>query len=300
LAGVPDVLDFPRDMQPILDRHCASCHNPGQADGRVDLSGDHTPMFSQSYWTIVQRGLIADGRNESFGNRAPRTIGSSASRLMRLIDGSHHGVTLPQPERDVIRIWIETGATYPGTYAALGSGMEPVALPIDVVERRCGDCHGSRPSTRPAIGRGMYFTFGGEGPALPLVHEFDQLKQIRASLGYFKFGHSRTPQSLCNLTRPEQSLLLRAPLATEAGGQDRCSADIFRSTSDQDYRAILSAIRDAAERHRAAKRFDMDGFRPNDYYLREMQRLGILPEWPASDVPLDAYQLDQRYWQSFW
>ena len=27
IRGVPDVLDFPRDVQPILDRHCVECHN---------------------------------------------------------------------------------------------------------------------------------------------------------------------------------------------------------------------------------------------------------------------------------
>jgi hypothetical protein len=236
IAGVPDVLDFPRDVQPILDRHCVACHNPDRYEGCVDLTGDHTPLFAQSYWTIIQRGLIADGRNEARGNRPPRSIGSSASRLMKLMDGSHYEASLTRRERDMVRLWIETSATYPGTYAALGSGMHTVAFPVKTMERRCGGCHGSEPHTKPAIGEGLYFTFGGPGPALPLVHDLADLKKLRGAVGYFKFGRSRTPQSLCNLTRPEKSLLLRAPLAKDSGGLGLCQSGVFADVDDPDYR----------------------------------------------------------------
>ena len=72
LRSVPDIdLDFPRDIQPILDRHCVRCHNPDRRDGDTDLCGDHTPTYSVSYWTIIKRQLISDARN-GFGNRPPR------------------------------------------------------------------------------------------------------------------------------------------------------------------------------------------------------------------------------------
>ena len=48
------------------------------------------------------------------------------------------------------------------------------------------------------------------------------------------------------------------------------------------------------------KRFDMPGFKPREEYIREMKRFGLLPE--AFDVnkdPLDFYQLDRQYWDSF-
>jgi len=38
---------------------------------------------------------------------------------MQKIDGQHHGVKLSPQETVMIRYWIETGAAYPGTYAAL-------------------------------------------------------------------------------------------------------------------------------------------------------------------------------------
>ncbi len=300
IADVPDVIDFPRDVQPILDRHCVECHNADRFDGRVDLTGDHTPLFAQSYWTIMQLGLISDGRNERYGSRAPRTIGTSASRLLTLVDGSHYDARPSDHERKLIRLWIETSAVYAGTYAALGSGMHPVKFPIDAMERRCGSCHGREPPAKSRIGTGLYFRFGEAGPYLPLVHDFKDLQQIRGSIGYYKFGSARPPQSLCNLTRPDRSILLRAPLAAEAGGLGFCEPTVFADTSDPDYQAMQTAILDASRRHHEEKRFDMPGFRPNVYYVRMMQRYGILPESLNSDGLIDFYAADRAYWKSFW
>jgi len=298
-GDVPGVFDFPRDIQPILVRHCTECHNPDRLEGRVDLCGDHTPLFSAGYWGLVSRGLISDGRNERYGNRPPRTIGSSASRLLELGDGSHYDARFSDHERTMLRLWIDSSAVYAGTYAALGSGMHPVEFPVDIIQRRCGGCHGSEPSGR-RIGKGMYFRFGEKGPDLPLVHEFTELQQIRGSIGYYKFGSARPPQSLCNLTRPEKSMLLRAPLARDAGGLGLCDPAVFTDTGDADYREMLARITAASQKHHAEKRFDMPGFRPNVYYFRKMQTYGILPADLSPDEPIDVYATDQAYWKSFW
>ena len=49
-----------------------------------------------------------------------------------------------------------------------------------------------------------------------------------------------------------------------------------------------------------AKRFDMPGFRPNDYYIYQMQRYGILPKDLGASDPIDVYAADRAYWRSFW
>jgi hypothetical protein len=266
IRDVPSVLDFPRDIQPILNNHCVECHNPDRREGKVDLSGDHTPKYSNSYWTIVRRGLVADGRNQPYSNRAARTIGSSASRLMQLIDGSHYGAQLTELERKTVRLWIDTSATYPGTYAALGCGMYPVSLPYEAMVNRCGSCHdGKRHGGQTAI-------------------KFDL----------------NTLQSRCNLSRPEKSLVLRAPLAKEHGGLGICGEDALANTDDALYQAMLLAIQGSANRLNTDKRFDMPGFRPNKHYIREMKRFDILPADLGPNEPINVYETDERYWRSFW
>ncbi len=266
IDDVPSVLDFPRDIQPILDRHCVKCHHADDRQGGVDLSGNHTPKYSTSYWTIIGRGLIADGRNQPYGNRAPRSIGSSASRLLKLMDGSHYGTRLSELELKTVRLWIDTSATYPGTYASLGSGMFNVRLPYKSLAERCARCHDGKPGPGKSH---LRFDF-------PIV------------------------QSKCNLDHPEKSLLLQAPLSKKDGGLGLCSKSAFSGKSDPLYEQTLAAISESAAALKKEKRFDMPGFRPNKFYIREMQRFGILPANLGEDDPIDVYATDQRYWQSFW
>ena len=87
-AGLPDVIDFRKHIQPVLDEHCISCHNFKDREGQVSLTEDLGYCWSMAYYTLLATNQVADGRN-GFGNQKPRTIGSSASDLMRKIDGSH-------------------------------------------------------------------------------------------------------------------------------------------------------------------------------------------------------------------
>jgi mono/diheme cytochrome c family protein len=276
VTDVPDIFDFPRDIQPILDRHCVACHNyekteqGGPFSGGVILAGDRGPHYSISYAYLTHRRQFADGRN-GLGNRAPRTIGSSASPLLKKLSGEHHGVKATPHELKMVRLWIETAAPYPGTYAALGSGMARYANDHkaykEAFHKRCVSCH---PKGR--MNRHVVF----------------------------------------NYTRPEKSLALLKPLAREAGGYgmrekverdgkpvtETCS--VFTDTSDPDYQALLSAIKAEAARLEEIKRFDMPGFRPNEHYIREMKFYGILPNDLAATTPIDPYTTDRQYWQSFW
>jgi hypothetical protein len=107
-----------------------------------------------------------------------------------------------------------------------------------------------------------------------------------------------------NLSRPEKSLLLLAPLAKSAGGYGLCrteegnDAEVFRDRHDADYRRLLELCIEGRDHLNRIKRFDMPDFRPSDAYLREMRRFGVL------DTPMperiDPYALDETYWQLFW
>ena len=295
--GMPDVFDFARDVQPLLDKHCVGCHNSARRDGGVDLSGDLTPLYSTSYWTMFMEGLVSDGRNGP-GDRAPRAIGSSASRLMKLLDGSHYQARLTDRERARVRLWIESGATYAGTYAALGSGMYPVDLPHDVFRRRCAECHtATKPSYRNVKKDAFYYQFGRRLPPQPLLTSIQDIILIR-HLAYFQPGESRLFQAYCNLSRPAQSLFLQAPLRKTAGGLGLCGPAVFTEPADADYQAILAAINRAAGQLAESKRFGLPGFVPNRFYIEEMQNFGILPRPLPPGYTIDVYATDQAYWRS--
>jgi hypothetical protein len=311
IPGVPEVLDFPRDIQPILDRHCLRCHDyqpsaqdDGPRAGGVILSGDRGPMFSHSYVTLTVRKQFSDGRDQPVSSLPPRSIGTSASPLMTKITEGHHGVRLSPLEVDTVRTWIESGAAYPGTYGALGGGAIggyyannltevdtdwlATRAATDAIDRRCAGCHtGDRvlPQTLTDERDVSFWRPDWNDPRLPLSRHF-----------------------VFNLTRPEQSLMLLAPLAEEAGGYGLCRATddagvarpVFADMTDPDYQAILSMCQAGKARLETIGRFDMPGFRPPEPYLREMVRYGVLAQMPAPGAPVDTYALDEAYWQSLW
>ena len=296
--NLPDVLDFPRDIQPILDRHCVKCHNHDRYDGDINLSGDRTPIYSTAYWTMFSKSLVVDGRNK-YGNRPPRTIGTSASRLMTCLDESHYGVNVSEQERYTIRTWIDSGAAFSGTYACLGSGMYTVDFPEQTVINRCAECHkATKKSYRNVKKDAFYFQFGKQEPPQPLLKRIDDIILIR-HLAYFQLGEAPLYQAMCNLDHPEKSLFLRAPLAKSAGGLQLCGRPVFEDKEDEAYLAILAQIKAASHRLHEGKRFDMPGFRPNRYYIREMQAFGVLPKHLPPDAPIDPYATDHAYWRTF-
>ena len=302
--GFPDVLDFPRDIQPILNEHCIRCHNHDRRRGGVILTGDRGPRYSQSYWHLLAYGQVADGRN-AFSNSPPRSIGSAASKLMRKIDGSHNKVKLTPRQRRTVWLWLESGAAYAGTYASLGCGEAHLGLGAGgVYRRRCIQCHyipqrGKKPP------RGKVALPAEPHPRRPggAPHE--------RWVGKYPPAATRSYHVLVNLTRPEKSRLLLAPLAESAGGWARMKPSpiarsgphgiVFQNTKDPDYQKLLSAIRQAKRRLDETKRFDMPGFRPNPHYVREMKRYGILAKsFNLAKDPIDVYETDRAYWKSFW
>jgi hypothetical protein len=283
LPNVPDVIDYPRDVQPILDRRCVECHRPEKPEGRVVLTGDYNEWFTQSYFTLFSSDLVRDSQGyDEDGNHPARGFGSTASRLMPLLDGSHYQVKLPPAEQQLVQLWIDTGATYPVTFGTVRTGaVRAGGESVDgIIKRRCLTCHDAKL------------------PLGPRIHKTQTFLNV--------------PQyclNLYNLTHPEKSMILLAPLAKESGGYGWCQtrteprqpAQVFRDAQDSDYQVILQAIRVAKEELHQLKRFDMPGFQPNRHYVRELQRYGVLPAGldPTRDT-VDVYATDRAYWRSLW
>jgi hypothetical protein len=308
IRDCPDVFDFPRDIQPILDQLCADCHGcqkterGGPYAGGVILSGDRGPMFSHAYFTMTVHRLFSDGRNQPRSNYPPRQLGSSASRILTMLDGSHYDVRATGHQQKMLRLWIEVGAPYPGTYAALGCGAvggyaqnrqvntdndwPTTRAGAEAIKRRCATCHTGRRILPRSLSdeRGISFwRFSLDDPRLKLSRHI-----------------------AFNLSRPEKSLMLLAPLAAQAGGLELCReasgepVAVFTNRGDPDYQTLLEMIVAGKQNLDSLKRFDMPGFRPRPEYVREMQRYGVLPiDLPAGTL-IDVYATDRAYWESLW
>jgi hypothetical protein len=238
---------------------------------------------------------------------------------MDKIGGRHHNVQVSAEETARVRLWIDSAAPYAGTYAAFGTGQiggwwrnnEPIREMADswpttpsareALERRCGGCHGN--------GLPRFVTDQIE------VESYDLESWERPLTRYSR-------HRLFNLTRPEKSLVLLAPLAREAGGyahgappaqpmrlvEDRSRPPqpvvhpvVFSDTRDPDYRKILDHVEAAKARLDEIKRFDMPGFKPNEPYVREMKRYGVLPaSFDLARDPINVYATDEAYWRSLW
>ncbi|MDR2117888.1 MAG: hypothetical protein LBP87_16045 [Planctomycetaceae bacterium] len=275
IAGVPSIIDFPRDIQPILDKHCVSCHCPENYGGKLDLTGDKTSMHTMSYIRLTLHGQwVVDNRNQPKSNFEIYKIGSGASTLLKFIEPSHYEVKLSPEEKNLIRLWIDTSATYPGTYVSLRSGVYYPNINCTSLVQRCGECHASQ-ETR-------------EG-------------KIKAWDGWsFPRHHHNWGGTVTNISNPERSFLLRASLAKEAGGLGICSKIVFENKDDPLYQEILRSLQRTHQQLETGKRFDMPGFRPNNDYIREMQKYGFVKKDLAPDETFDYYRAEKEYFDSWY
>ena len=310
IKDIPYVFDFPRDIQPILDKHCVACHDydktekGGPRSGGVVLTGDRNGMWSHSYTHLTWKQVTTGSR---MGNNAPYTTGSGGSPLMKKIDGTHpsksptgHKVKLSEHEKKMIRLWIDTGGIFSGTLAGEGTGMiyfqltrrgecykwfsmpkgwpEKLKAANEVVNNRCVGCH--------------------EGKSSPRIFNLDITRE-RKDKGQKVYSS----EARLNLTRTDKSLLLLAPLAQKAGGYGKCGRkqkqSVLADKNDEDYKKLLAYVDVLKEALNRNKRFDMAGFKPNEHYVREMKRYGIIPEsYNRATDDIDVYEMDRKYWDT--
>jgi hypothetical protein len=304
--GLPDVLDFQRDIQPILDRHCVTCHNPQKREGNLNLIAAQAPRFSNAYIALITRREFMDGRN-GLGNQPPRSIGSAASPLLNRLSGGHKGVKVSPAEWRTVWLWIEAAAPYGGSYAALRNSEEQnyyghagnkiFGECRELFKRRCFECH---KNTAERNVSGFPFDWNlrrtKEGKLLGrptgsherIVFTNDVARLFDAAL-------------LVNYTQPECSSILLAPLAKEAGGYGRCGRAVFKDKKDPDFKKLLASIQSGKALYEARPPWGTPGWRPNPQYVREMKRFGLLPDaFDLGKEQLDPFAMDQAYWRSLW
>ena len=153
LEGPPRGFSFPREIQPILDRHCVRCHTDGQKQinwarpsppisahtfsafslrGTGVAESESGRKWSESYLALTRAGLHSS-RWQTLQGKPNRLVswitaqseptllppyysGSARSGLMTLLVGGHGGVTLSRGELEMIACWIDLGVPFCGDY----------------------------------------------------------------------------------------------------------------------------------------------------------------------------------------
>jgi hypothetical protein len=269
--GHDGIVDFPRLVQPVLDKYCVECHRGGDPAGGYDLSGDKTRFFNMAYDNLLGRSRsyrqhdMATGvmlpEEQAKGKplvhffwllrtptavNAPLTTGSHASRLLDYIDTEHCGRKIPLVDRQRIYLWIDANVPYYATYA----------------------------HTRPASPgkRDLCFDPQTGKPAAWWTGDFQGLYDRRCAE-----CHGRTDPkrplidwegrfAWINFTTPANSPALTAHLPKSAGGRgiertaDGRPIPMFTSTGDADYQRLLRAIQTGARMAYALPEADMPGF----------------------------------------
>ena len=203
------IVSFLRDVQPVLNAKCVACHTHDRQTNRVILTDDLTDQFTIGYEELLPYLSVANAMRwdhpEDVYARPPYTYGSKVSRLTRLLEAGHYGVTLNDDQGQRLLNWIDANGVYYDTYETnywpnrrIFSKFAPEAL--EVIGRRCVSCHGR--------GDGRFDTW-------------------IVSLNWRDVRLSRA---------------LAAPLARSAGGWGRCDQTVFADTNDPDYRTLLGAL----------------------------------------------------------
>ena len=148
--GNTDGFSFMRVVQPVLNKHCVTCHSGDTPKAKLDLSGDRTDYFNVAYESLARQGTQAEHGNDVWGGMAqfgknpytswipsynscesnildiePKAWGSPASKLADVVISGHpnaegkNRIQLTFNERFKILMWIDLNVPFYGTSQSL-------------------------------------------------------------------------------------------------------------------------------------------------------------------------------------
>jgi hypothetical protein len=277
-------VDYPSMVQPILDKHCVSCHG-GEKDiaAGMDLSGGWTEHFNISYENLANRvetqltaywiaGIDCMNGTAPWSCQIfpPRGHGSGAAPLAKLLVDGHNGQipNLSRPERDLLMAWIDTNGLYHGSWDSTQAGCAirewnniKAALTAQMQAAGCLRCHGDGQKILyfendwinlrdPEFSRILRAPLAKDGPGYGLSLCRDRnvdLDRQRIHLLWKGYAHA---------VQPPEAFPKRPIVPYDPSGQPVVS---LASTDDPSYQAMLAIIRDAREMVLANPRVDMPG-----------------------------------------
>lgn len=114
---------YPLLVQPVLDKHCVSCHGGDETagpDGRpVLLTGEPDGRYTKSYNALaplVPFSSWSDLETNDEPVTRPGRFGAYASRLMDMLLAGHHDVQLGAEDVDRLVTWMDANALFYGTF----------------------------------------------------------------------------------------------------------------------------------------------------------------------------------------
>jgi len=116
----PRMIHYASDVQPILDKHCISCHSGEKPTARLDLTGEPTAKWNRSHESLINNRLVsyADCRygSANFVSVPPLSRGSHRSKLSTQLRKDPCKGNITREEYIRIVTWIDANVPYYGTY----------------------------------------------------------------------------------------------------------------------------------------------------------------------------------------
>ncbi|HNX35959.1 MAG TPA: hypothetical protein PKM57_15120 [Kiritimatiellia bacterium] len=111
--GAPRLFSFQKEVQPVFDRHCVSCHDYGKkAGGKLNLAGDRDAVFCASYVDLWSQGAITCVGGGPAEIQQAYSWGSHPSKLIQKVRAGHADVRLSLEELDRLITWVDLNAPY--------------------------------------------------------------------------------------------------------------------------------------------------------------------------------------------
>ncbi|MBT3199236.1 MAG: DUF1080 domain-containing protein [Phycisphaerales bacterium] len=229
-------VDYVKQVQPVLDKHCVKCHSGATPARGIDLSGDKTQFYSMSYQSLMRYVTHYYINPGPTGNFPAFGTGSWVSKLTTILESKHRSTSKDHELVDVddtgrrrIYAWIDANVPYYSTWDMSRpwstGGRDATVIPP------AGD---KRQRPKPA------------GWVARLKKVCDE-KKIRLDARGLNF------------TNPQWSPDFVKLLAKSAGGVAPDDKARFKSTKDPDYQAILEILKEAKATLLAHPRIDMPG-----------------------------------------
>ena len=232
-------INYLTDVQPVLDRHCVSCHSGLKPAAELDFSNGlvapapmQTPYrmlnfdgLNRSYRTMIENNLITYSDKHAPASELTQTrqFGSTKSKLIDVILKNPNSGIQPGDENWYRLVtWIDANAPYHDRFVNSRPINPPYDLPADVQlkqtitevhAKRCTECH--------------------------------QVEDI-------------TRMDWIDIRAPEKSRFLIAPLAKCSGGLEQCDRATYKGQDDPDYQRLRDAVEQAVQRAWEFPRRDLE------------------------------------------